>query len=258
MATPRRWYTVFRNLGWMAVAVLGCEILAMLLRGGTPVLDAVSLCAAVALLLVGLPLAILLGIFRPVCSDEPTGGWRLVFAGVFGSLGLAFAVGLVFAVVCLASSLAGVRDQKSEGTFANLAELRKDRLAGEMTSVLDGMVPPEATEIRFSGWRGGFIGFGYASFSCKVSEPDFMRFAAERAYPLATNVFRNANVEIVDGDHYPAELDMDQISGWLFSDYDGKRPEHYISYWFGYRNNGGVILAFDLDTQTLYGSYSSN
>ena len=100
----------------------------------------------------------------------------------------------------------------------------------------------------------------HASFSCKVSEADFMRFAAEQEYPLATNVFRNANVEIVDGDRYPAEMNLDQIGGWLFvnDNGDSPHPKNYVSYWFGYRNDGGIILLFDLDLQTLYGSYSSN
>ena len=127
-----------------------------------------------------------------------------------------------------------------------------------MTSIVDTMVPPEATEIHFSGKRG-FM-FGHASFSCKVSEADFMRFAAEQEYPLATNVFRNANVEVVDGDRYPAEMTLDQIGGWLFVNDNGAapQPKNYVSYWFGYRNYGGTILLFDLDSQTLYGSYSSN
>ena len=79
-----------------------------------------------------------------------------------------------------------MRDQETKGEFANLSELHEDRLVKKMTSIVDTMVPPEATEIHFSGWRGGFIGFMHASFSCKVSEADFMRFAAEQEYPLAT------------------------------------------------------------------------
>ncbi len=92
------------------------------------------------------------------------------------------------------------------------------------------------------------------------TEADFMRFAAEQEYPLATNVFRNANVEIVDGERYPAEMTLDQIGGWLFvnDDNTAPQPKNYVSYWFGYRNCGGTILLFDLDSQTLYGSYSSN
>ncbi len=153
-----------------------------------------------------------------------------------------------------------MRDQETKGEFANLSELHEDRLVKKMTSIVDTMVPPEATEIHFSGWRGGCIGFMHASFSCKVSEADFMRFAAEQEYPLATNVFRNANVEIVDGDRYPAEMNLDQIGGWLFVNDNGAspHPKNYVSYWFGYRNYGGTILLFDLDSQTLYGSYSTN
>ncbi|MBR1921158.1 MAG: hypothetical protein IJ829_04025 [Kiritimatiellae bacterium] len=176
-------------------------------------------------------------------------GWGLAFAGVFGALG----------ALWLAGRLPDMRDQKTQGEFANLSELHEDRLVEQMASVVDAMVPPAATKIRFSGCRGGFVGFMHACFSCKVSEPDFMRFAAERGYPLATNVFRNANAEIVDGKDHPAEMDLDQIGGWLFVDDDAApQPKNYVSYWFGYRNDGGVILLFDLDSQTLYGDYSSN
>jgi hypothetical protein len=169
-------------------------------------------------------------------------------------------VGLVVATVIIASAFADMRDQETKGEFANLSELHEDRLVKKMTPLVDTMVPPEATEIRFFGQQGGFLGFPYANFRCKVSEADFMRFAAEQEYPLATNVFRNANVEIVDGERYPAERTLDQIGGWLFvnDDNTAPQPKNYVSYWFGYRNYGGTILLFDLDSQTLYGSYSSN
>ena len=48
---------------------------------------------------------------------------------------------------------------------------------------------------------------------------------------------------------------MSSIAGWLFPEID-KSPRHYLAYWHGYRNYGGLILAFDLDAQILYGSYS--
>ena len=258
MAAPHRWYSVFRNLGCAAIAILGLKLLSLPLRSVSPTLCALLLSAAVCLTLAALPIAILLGIACPLRSDTPPRGWRVAFAGVFGSLGILLCIGLVVATVIIASAFADMRDQETKGVFANLSELHEDRLVKKMTPLVDTMVPPEATEIHFSGKRG-FM-FGHARFSCKVSEADFMRFAAEQEYPLATNVFRNANVEIVDGDRYPAEMNLDQIGGWLFVNDNGAapQPKNYVSYWFGYRNYGGIILLFDLDLQTLYGSYSSN
>ena len=247
MAAPHRWYSVFRNLGCAAIAI---KLLSLPLRSVSPTLCALLLSAAVCLTLAALPIAILLGVARPLRSDTPPRGWRVAFAGVFGSLGILLCVGLVVATVIIASAFADMRDQETKGEFANLSELHEDRLVKKMTPLVDTMVPPEA---------GGFLGFPYANFRCKVSEADFMRFAAEQEYPLATNVFRNANVEIVDGERYPAEMNLDQIGGWLFvNDDDPPQPKNYVSYWFGYRNYGGTILLFDLDSQTLYGSYSSN
>ena len=230
MAAPHRWYSVFRNLGCAAIAILGLKLLSLPLRSVSPTLCALLLSAAVCLTLAALPIAILLGIACPLRSDTPPRGWRVAFAGVFGSLGILLCVGLVVATVIIASAFADMRDQETKGEFANLSELHEDRLVKKM------------------------------NFRCKVSEADFMRFAAEQEYPLATNVFRNANVEIVDGDRYPAEMTLDQIGGWLFvnDDNTAPQPKNYVSYWFGYRNYGGTILLFDLDSQTLYGSYSSN
>ena len=258
MAAPHRWYSVFRNLGCAAIAILGLKLLSLPLRSVSPTLCALLLSAAVCLTLAALPIAILLGIACPLRSDTPPRGWRVAFAGVFGSLGILLCVGLVVAAVIIVSAFADMRVQETKGEFVNLSELHNDRVVKQMASLVDTMVPPEATEIHFSGKRG-FL-FGHASFSCKVSEADFMRFAAEQEYPLATNVFRNANVEIVDGDRYPAEMTLDQIGGWLFVNDDdaSPHPKNYVSYWFGYRNYGGTILLFDLDSQTLYGSYSSN
>ena len=260
MAAPHRWYSVFRNLGCAAIAILGLKLLSLPLRSVSPTLCALLLSAAVCLTLAALPIAILLGIACPLRSDTPPRGWRVAFAGVFGSLGILLCVGLVVATVIIASAFADMRDQETKGEFANLSELHEDRLVKKMTPLVDTMVPPEATEIQFFGQQGGFLGFPYANCRCKVSEADFMRFAAEQEYPLATNVFRNANVEIVDGDRYPAEMTLDQIGGWLFvnDDNTAPQPKNYVSYWFGYRNCGGTILLFDLDSQTLYGSYSSN
>ena len=55
-------------------------------------------------------------------------------------------------------------------------------------------------------------------------------------------------------------MTLDLIGGWLFVNDNGAspHPKNYVSYWFGYRNYGGTILLFDLDSQTLYGSYSTN
>ena len=260
MAAPHRWYSVFRNLGCAAIAILGLKLLSLPLRSVSPTLCALLLSASVCLTLAALPIAILLGVARPLRSDTPPRGWCLAFAGVFGSLGILLCIGLVVAAVLIASAFADMRVQETKGEFVNLSELHNDRVVKQMASLVDAMVPPEATEIRFFGQRGGFLGFPYANFRCKVSEADFMRFAAEQEYPLATNVFRNANVEIVDGERYPAEMTLDQIGGWLFvnDDNTAPQPKNYVSYWFGYRNCGGTILLFDLDSQTLYGSYSSN
>ena len=258
MAAPHRWYSVFRNLGCAAIAILGLKLLSLPLRSVSPTLCALLLSAAVCLTLAALPIAILLGIACPLRSDTPPRGWRVAFAGVFGSLGILLCVGLVVATVIIASAFADMRVQETKGEFVNLSELHNDRVVKQMASLVDTMVPPEATEIHFSGKRGFML--GHASFSCKVSEADFMRFAAEQEYPLATNVFRNANVEIVDGDRYPAEMNLDLIRGSLFVNDNGAspHPKNYVSYWFGYRNYGGTILLFDLDSQTLYGSYSTN
>ena len=184
--------------------------------------------------------------------------------GLLCAVSVAFVCFCVWFAVSFATGLKNA-DQHTQGEFANLSELDKDPVVAQrLKPVIDDMIPPEATEIKFKG-DAGFLASG-AGFSCKVSEADFLRFASEHEYPLATNVFRNANVEIVDNHSCPAEMDMNQIEGALFTcGPDGTRliddeaiPKRYISYWFGYRNHGGIILAFDLDTQILYGSYSSN
>ena len=159
MAAPHRWYSVFRNLGCAAIAILGLKLLSLPLRSVSPTLCTLLLSAAVCLTLAALPIAILLGIACPLRSDTPPRGWRVAFAGVFGSLGILLCIGLVVATVIIASAFADMRDQETKGEFANLSELHEDRLVKKMTSIVDTMVPPEATEIHFSGWRGGFIGF---------------------------------------------------------------------------------------------------
>lgn len=97
------------------------------------------------------------------------------------------------------------------------------------------------------------------SFRCEFPESDFRTFAAENQYPLATNILRNANTEIVDGQYYPAEMSLEQIFGW-WEGISDERPkiENYLSYWYGYSNFGGITLVYDLDQHLLYGFYSSN
>ena len=176
-------------------------------------------------------------------------------------LGCAVVVLSLVAVVC---SLCGVNlrrcfdSRPMEKEYGMLDELRADELC-TVFSEIEKEVPPMATNLHFEG-MGELPLFGRGwHFRCQVSEADFRAFAAEKGYPLVTNVFRNANTEIVGDDRLPSEMDLSAISGWLFPSEDAT-PEigSYLSYWFGYRNCGGLILVYDLDRQILYGSDSAN
>lgn len=256
MEMPRRWYTVFRDVAHVAVAALACVFLEFLSRNGI-LPPAFMSTIAILLVAVCVPFAVVKGLVRPLRSNTPPTRGRVVYAGIFGSVGILLfcgvLLGLVMFVGTVSYSISGTGMVDEE--HATYAEVQKGGLASHFK--LESMIPSTSTAIRLKGHAGGLLPLGHVQFRCHVSEADFRSFAAERGYSLSTNVFRNVNVEIVDGDRYPAEMDMSSIAGWLFPEID-KYPRHYLAYWHGYRNYGGLILAFDLDAQTLYGSYSTN
>lgn len=207
---------------------------------------------------IGLPMAIITGIFCPIRSSKRIPMKNFVFAGVSGGIGM-FILAMEISLVVSGLNMIKASSKGVSGVYANIAELHKERIANVVR--VDDMIPPMATDIHYKGQGGvGLLALGWGcQFSCKVSEADFLAFAADKNYQLSTNIFRNANTKIVDGDRYPAEMDISQIGGWLFVPGDEQRGiKNYLGYWYGYSNCGGIILAYDLDTGILYGSYSSN
>lgn len=257
-AETRRFYTVMRNLGATAAAILCCIVLIAVLRFAFPfpVLAIVPALALIVLVPVGLPLSVLAGLVRPYRSVEPPSAGKRKFAWGFGSVGLLMVASLTWGSVRVI--IRSIDGRPIRGDFATFADLRRQRIVKVLP--VDRMVPPTAVNIRFVGSGGlALLPLGReCSFSCEVSEAEFRAFAAEKEYPLATNILRYVDTNTND-QHHHEEMKLDQVYDW-WSDISDAKPEidNYLSYWCSYLTFGGMTLVYDLDRRILYGFYSSN
>lgn len=203
---------------------------------------------------IGLPLSVLNGCRKPYALAQPPTFRQWLVAGFFGVPGLALLAFVAWGAVVVVDSvvLSGSFEKKGL-TYEEATQNRRIK-----RFAIKRMIPPQATEINISGDSAAILPFEGVHFNCLVSELDFRAFAAEHGYVLSTNIFRNANTAIVDDERYSAEMDLSQIEGWLNSGVDVSRMTHYLGYWYGYSNYGGLILLYDLNTGLLYGSYSTN
>ena len=232
---PHRVYTLFRNLTFaLFPAVL------TLFSGGDVVFFAVAFLLFVA--------AVVLAFVFPVRQDEPLENSAKAFFGFFGGIGLLVMLGFVLVVGVVAVD--AVTSGPVETECATYSELTGQRVVNALH--VEAMIPPEAREIRFTGFGGGLLmGWGrHAEFSCTTTESDFLRFALAHGYALETNRFVNAN----------ATCNPNRVSSeWNASMWAGKsEPKRYLAYENIRGNGGGIRLVFDLDACILCGRYSSN
>lgn len=250
----RGWYTIFRNVGWVAVGIvilLGVEVAALELGTGDGAVQKLAMMAVVGLTVLGIPVAVILG-FANLCWREmsPSVG-RKIFAGVFGSLGL-----LMFCVLAAAIGWMVFSSKTSnvDATCASVTELRQRRQMGRFS--LEKLMPETARDVHFIGSLPGmFPGGVWARFRCKASEAEFLEFAQRCDYPLSTNGFRN--VRVTDGGAWSSD---EQVRNWWgFECLDAEsQPANFLSYWDGYSNGGGLVLVFDRDKHVLYGNFAGN
>lgn len=208
----------------------------------------------ILLIVIGLPFAILNGWRNPYRLARPPTFRQWLVVGLLGVPGLVLLAFALWGVVVVVDSvmLSGPF-AKTELTYEETARNRRIK-----RFAIKRMIPSRATKINISGDSAAIFPFGGITFNCRVSESDFLAFASEQGYVLSTNIFRNANRAIDDGERHSVEMDLRQIEGWLHSGVDVSQMTHYLGYWYGYSNYGGLILLYDLNAGVLYGSYSTN
>lgn len=238
---PHRVYTLFRNLTF----ALGLAALSLFVGERGDTLACLLAFAARVILFVA---AVVLALAYPVRQDEPMDVEAKAFFGFFGGIGLLVMLGFVLIVGVVVVD--AVTSGPIETECATYSELTGQRIANALH--VEAMIPPEAREIRFTGFGGGLLmGWGrHAEFSCMTTESDFLRFALAHGYVLETNRFVNANTTCNPNG---------ASSEWSTSMWAGKsEPKHYLTYENIRGNGGGIRLVFDLDTGILRGRYSSN
>lgn len=243
-ARPHRVYTVLRNLGVVAVALILLLAVVWQLEirmGGKLYGNQVwhSLVGVILPLswLILPPAAVIAGIVFPLRTDKPLGWLRGVCACAGGLFGFGYLVAICF-LGCLASFVC----HDVEKTFADCGAMRADWLGRRFN--VDRMLPEKSHEIAFKGNTGLGCWGRWSEFVCKTTEADFLSFAASNHWLLATNAF----VNVYQPDEEGVQLPQDG-QGLLFR--NRPVPAHYLSFYYHLRHC--TCYAFDRDTCILYG-----
>ena len=114
---------------------------------------------------------------------------------------------------------------------------------------VDLLIPSDASRIHFEGHGGTlFMPWGFAEFSCTVSESDFLKFASAWDYKIETNRLVNANVKNSSADVTLYEHCWGHCP----------KPSRFLTYTYIFSNNGGIQLIYEPATSTLRGSWASH